>query len=50
MYYEEGKEAFAQGKAHNDNPYSLYSFKWEDWRDGWMDAWMSNRMWEADNA
>jgi hypothetical protein len=33
--FYEGAQAYVDGKKARDNPHSVKSKPWEDWRDGW---------------
>lgn len=35
---QEGRDAHANGLDYFQNPYTPESFKWDDWNDGWEDA------------
>lgn len=37
-YYDEGRQAFSSGLDLANNPYDVYTYKYEAWREGWMDA------------
>lgn len=36
--YTQGYEAYEKGRREKDNPYPQGSLEFEEWRDGWYDA------------
>lgn len=53
-YYEDAYYAFVEyGAQREDNPYMIGTYQFEEWDNGWCDAWMNedyhNRQSELDD-